>query len=117
VTLQTSDHPSAEQVRRAVATTLQRLGAAGCAARLAGEFDDHPELAAMRMTWALATVQELPDSGLRPQSSPMRAGWVGWRVSAAVRRGETVLTGTDVVGTIAGEVTLLTQAGRTTMAR
>jgi hypothetical protein len=55
-TLQASEHPSAEQVRRAVATTLQRLGPAGCADRVAGEFGEHPELAANRMSWALATV-------------------------------------------------------------
>lgn len=55
-TLQPSDRPSAEQVHRAVATTLQRLGMAGCTARLAGEFGDHPELAAIRMTWALSTI-------------------------------------------------------------
>jgi hypothetical protein len=55
--LQASDRPSAEQVGQAVAATLQRLGTAGCAARLAGEFGDHPELAATRMTWALATVR------------------------------------------------------------
>jgi hypothetical protein len=55
--LQASDRPSAEQIGEAVATTLQRLGTAGCAARLAGEFGDHPELAATRMTWALATIR------------------------------------------------------------
>ena len=33
-TLQASEHPSAEQVRGAVATTLRRLGTAGCSARL-----------------------------------------------------------------------------------
>jgi hypothetical protein len=56
-TVQASEHPSAEQVRRAVTTTLERLGTAGCAARLAGEFGDHPELAATRMTWALARIR------------------------------------------------------------
>ena len=64
-TLQASEHPSAEQVRRAVATTLRRLGAGGCSAGVAGEFGDHPELAAARMAWALATVRNdyrTPDS-------------------------------------------------------
>ena len=56
-TLQASEHPSAEQVHRAVATTLRRLGTAGCTARLASEFGDHPELAATRMAWALATIR------------------------------------------------------------
>jgi len=64
-TLQASEHPSAEQVRGAVTTTLRRLGTAGCSARLAGEFGDHPELAAARMAWALATIRNdyrTPDS-------------------------------------------------------
>ena len=56
-TLQASERPSAEQVRRAVVTTLQRFGTAGCTARLAGEFGDHPELAASRMAWALTTIR------------------------------------------------------------
>ena len=63
--LQASDRPSAEQIGEAVETTLQRLGTAGCAARLAGEFGDHPELAAARMAWALATIRNdyrTPDS-------------------------------------------------------
>jgi hypothetical protein len=69
-TLQASEHPSTEQVHRAVATTLRRLGAAGCAARLAGEFGDHPELAAARMAWALATVRTDPRT---PDSLPAPA--------------------------------------------
>ncbi len=56
-TLQSSESPSAEQVRRAVATTLRRLGMRGCAAHLAHEFGDHPDTAAARMTWALTTVR------------------------------------------------------------
>ena len=55
--LQASESPSAEQVRRAVAATLQRLGTVGCAGQLAGEFGDHPELAVARMSWALATIR------------------------------------------------------------
>lgn len=55
--LQASERPSAEQVCRAVRTTLQRLGTAGCAVQVAGEFGDHPDLAANRMTWALATIR------------------------------------------------------------
>jgi hypothetical protein len=55
-TLQPSESPSPDQVRRAIATTLRRLGIRGCAAALAAEFGDHPDLAAARMTWALATI-------------------------------------------------------------
>jgi hypothetical protein len=55
-TLQPSGSPSPGQVRRAVAATLRQLGARGCAAQTAAEFGDHPETAAARMNWALATI-------------------------------------------------------------
>jgi hypothetical protein len=55
-TLQPSRSPSPDQVRRAVMATLQRLGARGCTAQVAGEFGDHPDTAVTRMSWALATV-------------------------------------------------------------
>jgi len=55
--LQPSASPSPDQARHAVATTLRRLGARACAARMAGEFGDHPDTAAARMSWALATVR------------------------------------------------------------
>ncbi|MCW2505441.1 MAG: hypothetical protein JWO79_3725 [Actinomycetia bacterium] len=54
--VQAGDAPTPDQVRRAVAETLRRLGVRGCAAQLAGEFGDHPETAVARMTWALETV-------------------------------------------------------------
>ena len=54
--LQPSGSPSPDQIRRAVAATLQRLGVRGCAARVAGEFGDHPDTAVARMSWALATI-------------------------------------------------------------
>jgi hypothetical protein len=56
-TLQPSGSPSPGQVRRAVATTLRRLGVRGCTAQMAGEFGDHPDTAAARMSWALATIR------------------------------------------------------------
>jgi hypothetical protein len=56
-TLQPSGWPSPDQVRRAVTTTLQRLGVRGCAAQVAGEFCDHPDTAVARMSWALATIK------------------------------------------------------------
>jgi hypothetical protein len=58
-TLQPSESPTADQVRRAVATTVRRLGIGGCAAHLACEFGDHPDTAAARMTWALATIRSV----------------------------------------------------------
>jgi len=56
-TLQSSEAPTADQVRRAVSSTLHRLGAPGCVARLADEFGEHPDTAAARMTWALRTTE------------------------------------------------------------
>ena len=69
--LQPSGSPSSEQVRLAVATTLRRLGISGCAARTATEFGDHPDTAASRMCWALATIREvyLPSSTAAAPSS------------------------------------------------
>jgi hypothetical protein len=55
-TLQPSGSPSPDQVRRAVTTTLRRLGARGCAAQMAGEYGDHPDTAVARMSWVLATI-------------------------------------------------------------
>jgi hypothetical protein len=54
--LQPSGSPVPEQIHRAVTTTLQRLGVGGCAAQVAGEFGDHPDTAAARMSWALAAI-------------------------------------------------------------
>ncbi|HEX5204235.1 hypothetical protein ACFQS1_00695 [Paractinoplanes rhizophilus] len=54
--LQSSDQPSAAEVRTAVTSTLRALGLRGCAARLAAEFGDHPETAASRMSWAITTI-------------------------------------------------------------
>jgi hypothetical protein len=70
--LQPSGSPSPDQIRRAVAATLLRLGVRGCAAQVAGAFGDHPDTAVTRMSWALATVNTvysapsmIPASGLR----------------------------------------------------
>jgi hypothetical protein len=54
--LQPSGSPSPDQIRRAVTTTLRRLGVRGCAAHVAGEYGDHPDTAVARMSWALATI-------------------------------------------------------------
>jgi hypothetical protein len=54
--LQPSGSPTPDQIRHAVTATLQRLGASGCAAAVAGEFGDHPDIAVARMTWALAAI-------------------------------------------------------------
>jgi hypothetical protein len=61
--LQTSQSPRAEQVRQAVDNALRRWGVRGCAARMAVEFGDHPDTAATRMTWALATINSTYSAG------------------------------------------------------
>jgi hypothetical protein len=54
--LQRSDEPTASQIWRAVAVALYAYGGGGCAERVAQEFGDHPETAAVRMRWARATM-------------------------------------------------------------
>jgi hypothetical protein len=50
--LEPSDEPSALKVKQAIAHAEKTFGAAGCAARVAQEYGDHPETAAARMRWA-----------------------------------------------------------------
>src|SRR5260370_41093650 len=66
-TLQPSGSPSPDQVRRAVSTTLRRLGARGCAAKRAGEVGDHPGAAAARRSWGLAATPRATRDGPRPR--------------------------------------------------
>jgi hypothetical protein len=49
--LQPSDALTAETVAEALASTVRRLGAAGCSSHMAEEFGNHPEQAADRMRW------------------------------------------------------------------
>ncbi|MCW2500035.1 MAG: hypothetical protein JWN87_1711 [Frankiales bacterium] len=55
--LQPSESPSPDQVRRTVSETLRQLGTRGCAAQVAGAYGDHPNTAVVRMTWALASIR------------------------------------------------------------
>jgi hypothetical protein len=57
--LQRTDQPTVSQIRQAIAVALDALGGTGCAGRVAQEFGDHPETAAVRMHWARATVAVL----------------------------------------------------------
>ena len=49
--LQRSEHPDARQVRRAVAAAMRQYGDCGCAAQVAQEYGEHPEIAAARWRW------------------------------------------------------------------
>jgi hypothetical protein len=55
--LQPSQTPPAETVRAAVERMILRHGGDGCAAAVATEFGDHPDVAIGRMNWARATVR------------------------------------------------------------
>jgi hypothetical protein len=70
--LQRSDDLSIIHIRRAIAMALDAYGAAGCAGRVAQEFGDHPESAAVRMRWARATAAAL-DSQSVPRIRRMAA--------------------------------------------
>ena len=70
--LQPSGSPSPDQVRQAVATMLRRQGVRGCTARMAGEFGDHPDTAAARMSWALATIHTVYPVPSRTAAADLR---------------------------------------------
>jgi hypothetical protein len=57
--LQRSDAPAAEAVAEAISRTVRRYGVSGCAGRMAQEFGDHPEAAAVRMRWVRQLVREM----------------------------------------------------------
>jgi hypothetical protein len=62
--LQPSQTPSADAIEAAVNQTLLRFGSDGCAAAVATEFGDHPEIAVPRMCWVrstLAAIAALPE--------------------------------------------------------
>ena len=58
--LQRCDEPSATQVDQAITAAVRTLGARGCAARVAQEYGEHPETAAVRMRWAHALAASGP---------------------------------------------------------
>ena len=50
-TLQPSEHPSRQAVEQAVTAMILLHGSEGCAADVAVEFGDHPDIAVRRMHW------------------------------------------------------------------
>jgi hypothetical protein len=69
-TAQPSESPAPDEVRRAVATTVRRLGVSGCAAYLAREFGDHPDTAAARMSWSVAMIRTVYPTPTRAVRTP-----------------------------------------------
>lgn len=65
-TCQPSQQPTDAEVRDAVQGAVRALGVRGCACAVAFEFGDHPDIAAARMAWAVATVAATwPKRGVR----------------------------------------------------
>jgi hypothetical protein len=56
--LHPSDAPTADMIAAAIVSAMHRFGPRGCAARMAQEFGDHPEVAAARMRWACEIVAQ-----------------------------------------------------------
>lgn len=57
--LQPSEAPASVAVEQAVTATLLRHGSDGCAAKVATEFGDHPEIAVARMGWARTQISHM----------------------------------------------------------
>jgi len=57
--LQPSQCPTSKCVEEAVTKMILRHGSDGCAAGVAEEFGDHPEVAVRRMTWVCHEVERV----------------------------------------------------------
>jgi hypothetical protein len=74
--LATGSRPAHDVADEAIRLAVRaRGGARGCAAEVAAEYGDHPELAVPRMQWARGVVEHL--YGVRPAhvERPRRNGW------------------------------------------
>lgn len=86
--LQRGDHPSAKEVRQAVAAAVEAFGQRGCVERVAQEFGDHPETAVTRMRWArqVRGVGQVPGRGAAGRLRGAGRGGHGVRVGRVRRR-------------------------------
>lgn len=64
--VQSSERSSSDRLQEAISQTVRRLGSRGCAAVVAQEFGDHPEVAVPRMRWAREQVARL----ITPMADP-----------------------------------------------
>jgi hypothetical protein len=73
--LQRSDALTPEALADVISRTVRQFGIAGCVSRMAQEFGDHPEAAAIRMRWIRQLVGEVPAPRLgRPRGWPAHQG-------------------------------------------
>lgn len=75
--LQPSDTLTAEAVADALATTVRRLGGAGCSSHMAEEFGNHPEEAADRMQWIRQLTGDLSGCLYLPAAPPATTAAAG----------------------------------------
>ena len=68
--VQPSDRPSRKRLEDAVTAMILRHGSDGCAAVVAEEFGDHPEVAVARMCWVRGELKNVVVSPRRPMSTP-----------------------------------------------
>ena len=71
--VQRSDPYSAAVVHDAIRRTVRRHGTRGCAALVAHEYGEYPDVAARRMTWALATVRGAFTGRIQPRAARITA--------------------------------------------
>jgi hypothetical protein len=57
--LQPSEYPSRATLEEAITSMILQLGSDGCAAGVATEFGDHPDVAVSRMRWVQAELAEV----------------------------------------------------------
>jgi hypothetical protein len=72
---------SREQTEDAITSAVRRWhGVRGCAAAMAGEFGEHPEVAVPRMRWALETVERVYGDAAAEPAEPVgeRPALPGW---------------------------------------
>lgn len=64
--VQPSERPSRKAVEDAVTAMLLRHGSDGCAAGVAEEFGDHPDMAVRRMGWVRQELRSVMTAPRRP---------------------------------------------------
>src|SRR5260370_35588242 len=89
--LQCGDELNTSEIQRAV-MVADSYGDGGCAERVAQEFGDHPETAAVRMRWARAAAaileaQSVPGNTASVRGRPLRPGRDAGAETAGVRDG------------------------------
>jgi hypothetical protein len=60
--LQRSDAHTAGELAEVIGRAVRQYGVSGCASRMAQEFGDHPETAAIRMRWIRQLISAAPAS-------------------------------------------------------